>query len=261
MISKLSNVSPNAKIGDNVEVGAFTTIQDDVVIGDGCWIGPNVVIMNGVRVGSNCKIFPGAVLGGVPQDLKYNNEDSLLEIGNNVNIREYCTLNRGTEANYVTKIGNNVLLMAYVHVAHDCVIGDHAILANNATLAGHIEIGKCTVIGGMSAIHQFVKIGEHVMLGGGSLARKDIPPYVKAAREPLSYAGVNSIGLRRRGFSDETINHIQDIYRTLFVKGYNIRQAIKTIETDIPDSDHKQIILEFISNADRGIMKGFRQNS
>lgn len=261
MISKLSDVSPNAKIGNNVEIGAFTTIQDDVVIGDGCWIGPNVVIMNGVRIGSNCRIFPGAVLGAVPQDLKFKDEDSILEIGNNVTIREYCTLNRGTEANYATKIGDHVLLMAYVHVAHDCVIGEHAILANNATLAGHITIGKCSVIGGMSAIHQFVKIGEYVMLGGGSLARKDVPPYVKAAREPLAYAGVNSIGLRRRGFTNETINHIQDIYRTLFVKGYNIRQATKMIDMEMPDTPQKNTILKFISESDRGIMKGFRQNA
>lgn len=259
MISNLSDVSKEAKLGANIEVGAFTTIQSDVVIGDNCWIGPNVVIMNGVRLGNDCKIYPGAVLGSVPQDLKFENEDSILEIGNNVTIREYCTLNRGTKANFKTYIGDNSLLMAYVHVAHDCVIGENCILANNATLAGHIEVGKCTVIGGMSAIHQFVKIGEYVMLGGGSLARKDIPPYVKAAREPLSYVGVNSIGLRRRGFSNDKINHIQDIYRTLFVKGHNIRQATGIIEANIDASPERATILEFIAGANRGIMKGFRQ--
>jgi len=252
-------IHPGANIGENVKFEPFVNIAEDVVIGDNCWIGPHVTIMEGVVIGDNCKIFPGAVIGGIPQDLKFKGEDSIVEIGNNVTIREYCTVNRGTSANFKTEIRDNVLLMAYVHVAHDCIINRNSILANNVNLAGHIEIGEYAILGGMTAVHQFVKIGEHVMVGGGSLVRKDIPPFVKAAREPLSYAGVNSIGLRRRGFSSEQINEIQDIYRVLFVKGYNTRQAIKIIETTLRATTERDRILEFISQADRGIMKGFKK--
>ncbi len=257
--NNLRVIHPNANIGQNVTIEAFTTIAEDVVIGDGTWIGPNVSIMDGVRIGKNCRIFPGAIIGAIPQDLKFEGERSILEIGNNVTIREYCTLNRGTKASHTTYIGNNCLLMAYVHVAHDCFIGDFSILANNVNLAGHIEIGKNAILGGLSAVHQFVKIGEHVMVGGGSLVRKDIPPYVKAAREPISYAGVNSVGLRRRGFTSEQINNIQDIYRILFVKGFNTSQAIHVIETTMDATPERDLILEFVRNADRGIMKGFKQ--
>lgn len=258
-ISKLSHIHPNAQIGKNVTVEAFAIIEADVEIGEGSWIGPHVTIMNGTRMGSNCKVFPGAVLGSIPQDLKFEGEDSLLDIGNNVVIREYCTVNRGTKANFKTQIRDNAMLMAYVHVAHDCIIGEHSILVNNVNLAGHIEIGKYVIMGGMSAVHQFVKIGDYCMIGGGSLVRKDVPPYVKAAREPLSYAGVNSIGLRRRGFSNKQINHIQDIYRILFVKGYNTRQALRIIETSINSTAEREIILAFMRQTDRGILKGFRQ--
>lgn len=258
-ISNLSAIHPDAKLGKDVVVESFATIGADVVIGDGSWIGSNVVIENGVRMGNNCKIFPGAVVGGIPQDLKYNGEKTLIEIGDNVVIREYCTLNKGTNANGATKIGNNCLLMAYVHVAHDCVLGDYVILSNAVNLAGHVEIQNNAIIGGLAAVHQFVKIGCHSMIGGGSLVRKDVPPYIKASREPLSYTGVNSIGLRRRNFSQEDIHHIQDIYRILFVKGYTIKKAVKIIEEQIIESDFKTEILGFIGNADRGILKGFRQ--
>lgn len=258
-ISKLSHIHPDAQLGKNVTVEAFAIIEADVEIGEGSWIGPHVTIMNGTRIGSNCKVFPGAVLGSIPQDLKFEGEDSLLDIGNNVVIREYCTVNRGTKANFKTQIRDNAMLMAYVHVAHDCIIGEHSILVNNVNLAGHIEIGKYVIMGGMSAVHQFVKIGDYCMIGGGSLVRKDVPPYVKAAREPLSYAGVNSIGLRRRGFSNKQINHIQDIYRILFVKGYNTRQALRIIETSINSTAEREIILAFMRQTDRGILKGFRQ--
>lgn len=259
-ISNLAAVHPNAKIGKNVKIEPFVSIAADVEIGEGCWI-YHVTIADGVRIGTNTKIFPGAVLGSVPQDLKFDDEQSLLEIGNNVVIREYCTLNRGTKANYKTTIKDNVLLMAYVHVAHDCVIGHNSIIANSSNLAGHIELGNYVIIGGMSAIHQFVKIGDHVMIGGGSLVRKDVPPFVKAAREPLSYVGVNSIGLQRRGFSTKQINHIQDIYRILFVKGHNTRQAISIIEATIKATPEREQILGFLADADRGVMKGFRQIS
>lgn len=257
-ISKLSQVDPNAQIGRNVTIEAFCVVEGDVEIGENCWIGPHVIIMNGTKIGNNCKVFPGTVLGSIPQDLKFEGEDSFLEIGNNVVIREYCTVNRGTKANFKTHIKDNAMLMAYVHVAHDCIIGENSVLVNNVNLAGHIEIGKYVIMGGMSAVHQFVKIGDYCMIGGGSLVRKDVPPYVKAAREPLSYAGVNSIGLRRRGFSNKQINHIQDIYRILFVKGHNTRQAMRIIETTINSTAERETILDFMGQTDRGIMKGFR---
>lgn len=257
-MNQLSFIDPRAKIGQNVTIEPFAIIKGDVEIGDGCWIGSHAVIMDGVRIGSNCKIFPGAVLGAVPQDLKFEGESSLLVIGNNVTVREYCTLNRGTKASYKTAIGDNCLLMAYVHVAHDCIIQNNCVLANNVTLAGHIEIGQYAVVGGMSAVHQFVKIGEHTMISGGSLVSKDVPPFAKAARYPLSYVGINSIGMRRRGFSNEKINEIQDIYRILFVKGYNTTQAVSIIESTMQATSERDTILQFIQRADRGIMRGFK---
>lgn len=259
-MNHLNVISPNAKLGANVEVGPFTTIADDVEIGEGTWIGPNVSIMDGVRIGKNCKIFPGAIVGAVPQDLKFENEQSILEIQDNVIIREYCTINRGTAANYKTVIGHNSLLMAYVHVAHDCVIGHHSVIANSVNLAGHIEMDPYVRIGGMSAIHQFVKIGTHCFIGGGSLVRKDVPPFVKAAREPLSYVGINSIGLKRASYSSEQINIIQSCYRYLFVKGFNTKQALDQIRQHVPDSPEKSKILDFVQQSERGLMKGFRQN-
>ncbi|HMR42512.1 MAG TPA: acyl-ACP--UDP-N-acetylglucosamine O-acyltransferase [Saprospiraceae bacterium] len=256
----LRNVHPEAKIGKDVVIENFVSIGKDVVIGDGAWIGPHVTIMDGVRIGNNCKIFPGAVVGAIPQDLKFEGESSVLEIGNNVTIREYCTLNRGTKASDHTVIHDNCLLMAYVHVAHDCVVGRNSILANNVNLAGHITVGEFVVLGGLVAVHQFVKIGDHAMVGGGSLVRKDIPPYVKAARDPLSYVGINSTGLKRRGFSVEQVNHIQDIYRILFVKGFNTTQALREIEDQIQSTTERNKILDFvkISSQNRGLMKGFR---
>jgi UDP-N-acetylglucosamine acyltransferase len=230
--NNLQNIHPDARIGDNVQID--------------------------VRLGKNCRIFPGAILGSIPQDIKFKGEYSTLEIGNNVTIREYCTINRGTDASGKTVIKDNCLLMAYVHVAHDCQIGANCILANNVTLAGHIEVGEFAVFGGMAAAHQFVKVGAHTMISGGALVIKDVPPYVKAGRTPLSYAGVNSIGLKRRGFSREQIHAIQDIYRVLFVRGNNITQAIQIIEDSLPDSLEKSEILHFIMHSERGLLKGFR---
>lgn len=252
-------IHPDAQIGHNVTIEPFTTIGADVVIGDNTWIGPHVTIMDGARIGKACKIFPGAVVGAVPQDLKYNGEYSLVELGDRVIVREYVTLNRGTKASHLTRIGSGSMLMAYVHVAHDCHIGKNCVLANGVTLAGHIEIEDFAILGGLTAVHQFVKVGKHTFVGGGSLVRKDVPPFVKAAREPLSYAGINSVGLRRRGFSLEQIHHIQDIYRILFVKGNNTSQALSLIETDIDATPERDYILEFIRRADRGIMRGFLQ--
>ncbi len=259
MISPLSFVHESAKLGENVTIEPFAYIGENVAIGDGSWIGPHAVVLSESYIGKNCKIFPGAVVGAIPQDLKYKGEKSTVIIGDNVTIRECCTLNRGTEASMTTKVGSNTLLMAYVHIAHDSFVGENCILANNVNLAGHIEIGNHVILGGLTAVHQFVKIGDHAMVGGGSLVRKDVPPFVKAAREPLSYVGVNSVGLKRRGFTTEQINHIQDIYRILFVKGNNVKKSIETIEATIQESAEKAQILGFLDQADRGLMKGFKQ--
>lgn len=260
MNQKLVSIHPGAKIGTNVNIDPFTMIHDDVEIGDDTWIGSNVTIFPGARIGKNCKIFPGAVISAVPQDLKFAGEHTTVEIGEHTTIREFVTINRGTKALGKTIIGANNLLMAYVHVAHDCIVGDNCILANGATLAGHITIEDYAIIGGLSAIHQFVQIGSHVMISGGSLVRKDVPPFVKAAHEPLSYVGINSVGLRRRGFSADTINEIQDIYRVLFVKGYSNTHAVEVIEKEIRPSAEKTQILSFIKKSTRGILKGYTQD-
>lgn len=257
--TELTVIHPKAKIGQNVTIEPFVTIGANVEIGDNSWIGANAAIMDGVKIGKNCKIFPGAIVGAIPQDLKFKGEYSLIEIGDNVTIREYCTLNRGTKANDKTVINDECLLMAYVHVAHDCVLGRGVVLANNVNLAGHIEIGKHTTLGGITAVHQFVKIGAYSMIGGGSLVRKDVPPYIKVAREPLAYAGVNSVGLQRNGFSIEQVHYIQDVYRILFVKGYNTTQAIEKIKKTLPKSIERKAILEFIKKSERGLIRGFRQ--
>ncbi len=254
----LSNIHPDAKIGKNVVIDSFVTISKDVEIGDNTWIGPNVVIMDGARIGKNCQIFPGAVISAIPQDLKYNGEPTLVVIGDNNIIREYVTINKGTVAEKgigKTVLGNNNMLMAYTHVAHDCVIGNHCVLANGTTLAGHITIHDWAITGGLSAILQFSTIGSHVILAGGSLVNKDVPPFVKAARFPISYDGVNIIGLKRRGFSDEKIQEIQDIYRTIYQKGLNVSQAMAAVEQEHPVSPERDEILNFIKNSSLGIMK------
>lgn len=257
MNQPLAYVHPQAKIAKNTVIEPFVNIEKNVVIGEGTWIGSNVTIMEGARIGKNCKIFPGAVISAVPQDLKFDNEDTIVRIGDNTVIREYVTVNRGTKANNETVVGNNCLLMAYVHIAHDCIIGNNVILANGVTLGGHIVIDDWAIIGGLSAIHQFVNIGSHVMISGGSLVRKDVPPFTKAAREPLSYVGVNSIGLRRRGFSTEKINEIQDIYRYIYLRGNNVSQAVEYIEANLPATSERDEIITFISKSSRGIMKGY----
>jgi len=257
MNQPLAYVHPSAKIADTVVIEPFTTIHKNVEIGEGTWIGSNVTIMEGARIGKNCRIFPGAVISAIPQDLKFEGEDSLAVIGDGTIIRECVTINRGTKANGQTTIGKNCLLMAYAHVAHDCIIGNHCIIVNGVALAGHIVMGDFAILGGLSAVHQFVTIGSHAMVGGGSLVRKDIPPYVKAAKEPISFAGINSIGLRRRGFDNTKINEIQDIYRVLFQKNFNTTQAGEIIETEFHPTKERDEILTFIKNSQRGIMKGF----
>ncbi|GAB4455830.1 MAG: acyl-ACP--UDP-N-acetylglucosamine O-acyltransferase [Bacteroidia bacterium] len=256
MISSLASVSPKAKLGNNVVVSPFATIEDKVEIGDNTWIGPNAVIMNYTKIGKGCKIFPGAVIGAEPQDLKFKGEESTVEIGDNTTIREFVTIHRGTLDKMTTKVGNNCLIMAYVHIAHDCIIGNNVILANNVALSGHINIDDYAIIEGMSAAQQFITIGKHAFVGGASLIRKSVPPYVRCAREPLQYIGVNTVGLTRRGFTPEQIRHIEDIYRIIYVKGHNLQNALEIVEKEIPDSDFKKEILEFIRSQKDGVIKG-----
>jgi len=259
MSQPLAFIHPNAKIGSNVTIDPFTMIHDDVEIGEGTWVGSNVTIMPGARIGKNCRIFPGAVLSAIPQDLKFEGEKTTIEIGDNCTIREFVTVNRGTKASGKTFIGRNCLLMAYAHVAHDCMIGDHVVLANGVNLAGHVEIEDHAILEGIVAVQQFVRIGEHAFITGGSLVRKNVPPYVKAAREPLAYAGINSIGLRRRKFSDEAIRNIEDTYRILYIRENNVSRAVGMIQREIPASVERDKIIDFIISSPKGIMKGYGQ--
>lgn len=253
----MAYVDPTAIIGENVTISPFSTIMNDVEIGDGTWIGPNVTIMEGSRIGKNCKIYPGTVISGEPQDLKYVGEKTLTYIGDNTTIRECVTVNKGTNALGYTKIGNNCLIMATAHIAHDCVIGNNVVIVNAVGLAGHIEVGDNAFIGGYSAVHQFTKIGEHSFIAGATQVRKDVPPYVKAAKNPVSYAGVNAIGLRRKGFSSEEIYEIQGIYRILYQQKNNVAQATEQILEKFQPSEHRDKIIEFINTSERGVMKGY----
>lgn len=257
MNQPLAYVHPGAKIAKNVVIEPFTTIHNNVVIGDGTWIGSNVTIMEGARIGKNCNIFPGAVISAIPQDLKFQDEETTVEIGDGTTLREFVTINRGTVDRMKTVIGKNCWIMAYCHIAHDCIVGDNCVFSNNSTLAGHITVGDYVVLAGMAAIQQFCMIGSHAFVTGGSLVRKDVPPFVKAGREPLSYVGINSIGLRRRGFSTDKIREIQNIYRILYQKNYNNTQAAEIIEAEMEATPERDEILQFIKNSQRGIMKGY----
>ena len=257
MNQPLAYIHPGAKIATNVVVEPFTTIHNDVVIGSGTWIGSNVTIMEGARIGKNCRVFPGAIISAIPQDLKFDGEDSVVVIGDNTTIRECVTVNRGTKAFGRTQIGKNCLIMATSHVAHDCVIGDNCILANGSIIAGHVIIGDYAILSGLVAVHQFIHIGEHAMVSGGSLVRKDVPPFAKAGKEPLSYIGINTIGLRRRGFTTEKIREIQNIYRILYQKNYNTTQASEIIEANMEATKERDQIIQLIKNSQRGIMKGY----
>lgn len=261
MIHPHTYIHPNARLATNVKVDPFTVVHQDVEIGDGTWIGSNVTIMEGARIGKNCRIFPGAVIAAIPQDLKFQGEYSTVSIGDNTTIREYVTVNRGTKVREKTVVGRNCLLMAYCHLAHDCIVGDNCIMSNNTQVAGHVTIGDWAILGGMCAIHQFVNIGSHSMLSGGSLVGKDVPPYIKAARNPLSYAGVNSIGMKRRGFTVEKINHILEIYRVIYGKGLNISQAVEYLEEEFPATDERDEIVQFIRASQRGIIKRFSKTN
>ena len=250
------NIHSDAKIAQNVIIEPFTSIGKNVIIGEGTKIGPNVTILEGSRIGKNCNIFPGAVIGAIPQDLKFIGEETTAEIGDNTTIREYVTVNRGTKVTGKTVIGNNCLLMAYVHIAHDCVLGNNVILSNCVQVAGEVIIDDWAIIGGLAGVHQFVRIGEHVMIRGGALVAKDVPPFAKAVRDPIYYAGVNSVGLRRRNFSNEQIYAIQDCYRILYQSNLNVTNALQKIEADIPPSKERDDIINFIRNSKRGIIKG-----
>jgi UDP-N-acetylglucosamine acyltransferase len=255
-MSNLAQIHPDAKIGEGVEIGPFTTIYGDVVIGEGTWIGPNVTIMDGARIGKNCRIFPGAVISAIPQDLKFAGEKTTVEIGDNTTIIECCTLNRGTKDRMTTKVGSNCLLMAYVHLAHDAFVGDNCVIANSANIAGHVTIGNWVVVEGVVAVQQFIEIGDHAFIAGGSLVRKNVPPFIKVAREPLSFIGVNSIGLRRRGYSDEQVSRLEDIYRALFVHNNSLAAGVKQIVETLPESEEKQIVLAFIQRSEKGVVRG-----
>lgn len=256
MISKLAQIDPNAQLGKNVTVESFTTIYEDVVIGEGTHIGPNVTIYPGARIGKNCQIFPGSVIAAVPQDLKFAGEYTTAEIGDNTIIRECVTIHRGTSDMHKTTVGSNCLLMGYVHVAHDCQLGNHVIMANYSGLSGHNVIGNNVIIEAKVGTQQFIHIGDHAFIAGATLVRKNVPPYVRAAREPITFAGVNAIGLRRRGFSDDKIKIIEDVYRQLFVMNNTISAGIKAIETELEETEFSKKIIKFIKESDHGIIKG-----
>jgi UDP-N-acetylglucosamine acyltransferase len=257
MKQPLAYVHPDAKVADNVVIEPFVSIDRDVIIGEGTRIGSSVTILSGTRIGKNCNIFPGAVIGAIPQDLKYRGEYTTVEIGDNNTIREYVTVNRGTASKGKTVVGNNNLIMAYVHIAHDCKVGNYVILGNNTQLAGEVIIDDWAIISGMTGIHQFCRIGSHVMIAGGSLIRKDVPPFIKAGREPLSYVGINSIGLRRRNYSNEKIREVQDIYRYIYQKGLNTAQAVEIIEAEMPATQERDEVLLFVKDSKRGIIRGY----
>jgi len=258
-MNDFSHIHPKAKIAKDVKIDPFVTIYPNVEIGERTWIGSHVTIFDGARIGKNCRIFPGAVISAIPQDLKFQGEETTAEIGDNTTIRECVTINRGTKDKMKTVVGSNCLLMAYVHIAHDCILGNNIVIANSVNFAGHVQIEDAAIIEGMVAVQQFVKIGAHSFITGGSLVRKNIPPFVKAAREPLSYIGINSVGLRRRGFSNETILQIEDIYRTIYLRGYNVSNALTIVEQEAPASKEKEQIIKFIRESVNGIMRGSSQ--
>lgn len=255
MLSNLAYIHTAAQLGENVTVDPFAVIHEDTIIGDNTHIHSHAVIMPGARIGNNCKIFSGAIIASAPQDLKFLGEKTTAEIGDNTTIREFATINRGTKDKMRTVIGKNVLVMAYVHIAHDCIIGNNVILANAVNIAGHVVVGDYAVIGGLAGVHQFVHVGKHSMISGGSLVGKDVPPFSMAARNPLTYMGLNTTGLKRRNFSVETINHIASIYKIVYNGSPTIQAALQKVEEDITPSYYKDEIINFIKHANRGIIK------
>ena len=250
-----SVISPDAKIGAGVSVGPFSCISENVVIGDNCQIMNGVTILPGARIGNGVRIFPGAVIGAIPQDLKFRGEDTLAIVGDNTTIRECVTVNRGTASKGKTEVGSGCLLMAYVHVAHDCKIGNGVIVSNAVQFGGEVVVDDHAVIGGGSLIHQFCHLGKYIMLQGGALVNKDIPPYVKAAREPISFVGLNAVGLHRHGFSREDVQTITDIYRILYMSDLNVTNAVKLILETLPESKYRDEVVSFVENSERGVIR------
>lgn len=256
MISKLAYVDPSAQIDPTAEIGPFAYIEDNVVIGAGTVVMANASIMHGTRIGKNCRIFPSAVVGAIPQDLKFHGEETLAIIGDNTTIRECATIHRGTFSKEKTVVGNNCLIMAYCHVAHDCLLHDNIIMSNAVQLAGEVVVEDNAIIGGGTLVHQFTHIGQHVMVQGGSKVNKDVPPYVVAARDPIQYCGINSVGLNRRGFTREQIAAIQETYRMVYSPLYNISQAVEHAFAELPQSSERDLVLNFVKESPRGIIKG-----
>lgn len=256
MVSPLAYIHPEAKIAEGVEIGPFVFVDKHVEIGEGTIIDANATICEYTRIGKHCHIFPSAVIGAVPQDLKFAGEETWTIIGDYNTLRECATVHRGTASKGQTVIGNHNLIMAYCHVAHDCVLHDHIIMSNAVQLAGEVVVEDHAIIGGGTLVHQFTHIGQHVMVQGGSKINKDVPPYVIAAREPIQYCGINSVGLNRRGFTAEQLATIQDVYRKLYQGGMNISQAVAYIEEHLPQSAERDLILTFVKSSPRGIIKG-----
>jgi UDP-N-acetylglucosamine acyltransferase len=255
MISKLAFVHPDAKLGKDVTVEPFAYIAANVEIGEGTWIGPNATVMDGARIGSFCKIFPSSVISGIPQDLKFRGEETTAEIGNKTTVREGVTVNRGTAAVGKTIVGDGCLLMAYAHIGHDCAVGNNCIIGNTTGLAGEVKVDDWAILSAGTLVHQFARIGAHVMIGGGSKVRTDVPPFIKADRDPLSYLGLNTVGLTRRGFEKERIDEIHNIYRAIYQNGLNISQALDHVEREFKSTPDRDYILEFIRKSERGIIR------
>jgi UDP-N-acetylglucosamine acyltransferase len=255
MISNLAFVHPEARLGKDVTVEPFAFIDRNVEIGDGTWIGPNATVLYGARIGKNCRIFPSSVVSGIPQDLKFKGEETTAEIGDNTTVREGVTVNRGTAAVGKTVVGNDCLLMAYSHIGHDCAVGNYCIIGNSSGLAGEVQVDDWAILSGGTLVHQFARIGAHVMIGGGSRVRIDVPPFIKADREPLSYMGLNSVGLTRRGFEKERIDEIHNIYRVFYQSGLNHSQALEKVEQDFKPSKDRDYIIDFIRKSERGIIR------
>jgi UDP-N-acetylglucosamine acyltransferase len=255
MISNSASVHPDAKIGKDVTIEPFAFIAGNVVIGDGTWIGPNATIMDGARIGRNCRIFPSSVVSGIPQDLKFRGEETTAEIGDNTTVRECATVNRGTASAGKTVIGRDCLLMAYSHIGHDCILRDNIIIGNATALAGEVKVDDWAIISGGTLVHQFARIGGHVFVGGGSKIRIDVPPFIKADRDPLSFMGLNSVGLTRRGFEKERIDEIHNIYRALYLSKMNFSQALEYIGENFRSSEDRDYIMEFITSSERGIIR------
>ena len=258
MVSNLAHVNPRARLADNVTVEPFAYIDANVEIGEGSWIGPNATVLFGARIGRNCRIFPSAVISGIPQDLKFRGEDTTAEIGDGTTIREAATVNRGTAAAGRTIIGANCLIMAYAHIGHDCIVGDNCILGNSSGLAGEVKVDDWAILSAGTLVHQFARIGGHVIIGGGSKVRTDVPPFIKADRDPLTYLGLNTVGLTRRSFPKERIDNIHNIYRAIYQNGMNVSQALEYIEKEFAPSADREYIIDFIRKSERGIIRGPR---